>query len=278
MARPPAPNFETPVPQRRSEDFGSAMKGVILGNGEVLPTPGTDQLQRLLADSPAERVDLLRAAFRKAPPPVPLFDAEPFPKSDKLSTVLNKENEEPPSSSPLMALPSHPLPTDSSRRPRRPSSVMRLRTGTAPPSSFATWQHSPSDSRSPLTSIQTGEDAPDYPRAPSVPVLWDLTDEENLPSPFLRRLERINLNGTTAPPPMKPLTQVKSQVSLRPTAAGSSAGSSGGTSAGASSTRTSSIGKNTGTKAMRRASSVRLGQAPNEPALKEPSLKKAFKP
>ena len=276
MVRPPAPNFETPVPQRRSEDFGSAMKGVILGNGEVLPTPGTDQLQRLLADSPAERVDLLRAAFRKAPPPVPLFDAEPFPKSEKLSTVLDKENEEPSSSSPLMALPPR-LPADTSRRPRRPSSAMRLRTGTAPPSSFTTWQHSPSDSRSPLTSIQTGEDAPDYPRAPSVPALWDLTDEENLPSPFLRRLERINLNGTTVPPLMKPLTQVKSQVSLRPTAAGSSAGSSGGTSAGATSTRTS-IGKSGGTKAMRRASSVRLGQAPNEPALKDPALKKAFKP
>src|SRR5258706_6123964 len=261
MVRPPIPNFDTPVPQRRSEDFGSAMKGVILGNGEALPTPGTDQLQRLLADSPAERVDLLRAAFRKAPPPVPLFDAEPFPKSDKLSTVLDKENEEPPSSSPLMALLSRPLPAHGSRRPRRPSSAMRLRTGTAPPSSFATWQHSPSDSRSPLTSIQTGEDAPDYPRAPSVPPtreLWHLTDERNVQSPFLRRLERINLNGTAAPPPMKPLTQVKSQVSLRPTTAGSSAGSSGGTGASATSTR-ASTGK---IKGMRRASLVRACSTP----------------
>jgi hypothetical protein len=272
MVRPPIPNFETPVPQRRSEDFGSAMKGVILGNGEVLPTPGTDQLQRLLADSPAERVDLLRAAFRKPPPPVPLFDAEPFPKSDKLSTILDKENEEPASSSPLMALPTRPLPADGVRRPRRPSSAMRLRTGTAPPSSFTTWQHSPSDSRSPLSSIQTGEDAPDYPRAPSVPPLWDLKDEDNLPSPFLRRVERFNLNGTTAPAPMNALTPVRSQVSLRTAAAGSSSGSSGGTGASATATRTS-IGKSGATKAMRRASSVRLGQAPNEPA-----PKKAFKP
>jgi len=263
------PNFETPVPQRRSEDFGSAMKGVILGNGEALPTPGTDQLQRLLVDSPADRVDLLRVAFRKPPPPVPLFDTELFPKSDKSSTVLNKENEEPASSSPITALSTHPLPAEGVRRARRPSSAMRLRTGTAPPSSFSTWQPSPSDSRPPLSSIQAGEDAPDYPRAPSVP-LWDLNDEENLPSPFLRRVERINLNGTTAPP-MKPLTHPKSQVSLR-TVAGSSAGSSGGTGAGATSTRVS-IGKSGVIKAMRRASSVRLGQAPTEPA-----PKKAFKP
>jgi len=269
MVRPPIPNFETPVPQRRSEDFGSAMRGVILGNGEALPTPGTDQLQRLLADSPADRVDLLRAAFRKPPPPVPLFDAEPFPKSDKLSTVLDKENEEPPSSSPITALPTRPLPADGARRPRRPSSAMRLRTGTAPPSSFATWQNSPSDSRSPLSSIQTGEDVPDYPRAPSVPPLWDLKDEDNLPSPFLRRVERFNLNGTTAPPPMNALTPVKSQVSLRTAAAVSSSGSSGGTGASVTSTRLS-IGKS---KAMKRASSVRLGQASNEPA-----PKKAFKP
>lgn len=275
MSRPAIPNFEfeTPVPQRRSEDFGSAMKGVILGNGEVLPTPGADQLQRLLADSPAERVDLLRAAFKKPPPPVPLFDTEPFPRSDRLSTVLDKENEEPASSSPLMALPTRPLPADGARRPRRPSSVMRLRTGTAPPSSFTTWQNSPSDSRSPLISIQTADDAPDYPRAPSVPPLWDLTDEENLPSPFLRRIERINLNGTNPPPPMKHLTQVKSQVSLRPTGASSSAGSSGGTGTSATSTRTST-GKSAGTKAMRRASSVRLGQASNESA---PNPKKVFK-
>lgn len=272
MVRPPIPNFETPVPQRRSEDFGSAMKGVILGNGEVLPTPGTDQLQRLLVDSPADRVDLLRAAFKKPPPPAPLFDAEPFPKSDKLIIVLDKENEEPASFSPTMALPTRPLPGDGVRRPRRPSSAMRLRTGTAPPSSFTTWQHSPSDSRSPLSSIQTGEDAPDYPRAPSVPPLWDLKDEDNLPSPFLRRVERFNLNGTTALPPMKPLTPVKSQVSLRTaTTTGSSAGSSGGAGAGGTSTRTS-IGKS-GTKATRRASSVRLGQASNEAA-----PKKAFKP
>ena len=271
MVRPPIPNFDTPVPQRRSEDFGSAMRGVILGNGEVLPTPGTDQLQRLLVDSPAERVDLVSAAFKKPPPPVPLFDAEPPPKSDKLSTKLNKENEEPTSSSPLMALPTRPLPADGGRRPRRPSSAMRLRTGTAPPSSFPTWQPSPSDSRLPLSSIQTGEDAPDYPRAPSAPPLWDLTDEDNLPSPFLRRVERFNLNGTTTAQPMKPLTQVKSQVSLRTPAAGNSAGSSGGSSGAPSTTRTS-IGKS-GTKAMRRASSVRLGQAPNEPA-----PKKAFKP
>lgn len=271
MVRPPVPDFETPVPQRRSEDFGSAMKGVILANGEVLPTPGTDQLQRLLADSPAERVDLLHAAFRKPPPPAPLFDAEPFPKSDKLSTKLNKENEEPASSSPVMALPTRPLPADGVRRPRRPSSAMRLRTGTAPPSSFATWHHSPSDSRPPLSSIQTGEDAPDHPRAPSAPPLWDLTDEENLPSPFLRRVERINLNDTTAPLPMKPLTQTKSQISLRPTAAGNSAGSAGSGSS-ATTTRTST-GKSAGTKGMRRTSSVRLGQASNEPA-----PKKAFKP
>lgn len=248
------------------------MRGVILGNGEVLPTPGTDQLQRLLVDSPAERVDLVSAAFKKPPPPVPLFDAEPPPKSDRLSTKLNKENEEPTSSSPLMALPTRPLPADGGRRPRRPSSAMRLRTGTAPPSSFPTWQPSPSDSRPPLSSIQTGEDAPDYPRAPSAPPLWDLTDEDNLPSPFLRRVERFNLNGTTTAQPMKPLTQVKSQVSLRTPTAGNSAGSSGGSSGAPSTTRTS-IGKSGATKAMRRASSVRLGQAPNEPA-----PKKAFKP
>jgi len=272
MVRPPIPNFDTPVPQRRSEDFGSAMKGVILGNGEALPTPGTDQLQRLLADSPAERVDLVRTLFRKPPPPVPLFDAEPSPKSDKLSTKLNKENEEPASSSPLMALPTRALPADGGRRPRRPSSAMRLRTGTAPPSSFPPWQPSPSDSRPPLSSIQTGEDVPEYPRAPSAPPLWDLNDEEGLPSPFLRRVERININGTTAPPPMKPLTQVRSQVSLRTTAANNSAGSSGGSGSGATSTKPS-IGKSAGTKAMRRASSVRLGQASNES-----TPKKAFKP
>jgi hypothetical protein len=271
MVRPPAPNFETPAPQRRSEDFGSAMKGVILGNGEVLPTPGTDQLQRLLADSPAERIDLVRAAFKKPPPPAPLFNAEPSQSSDRSSAKLNKENEEPASSSPLMALPTRPLPADGGRRARRPSSAMRLRTGTAPPSSFLTWQSPPSESRLPLSSIQTGEDAPDYPRAPSAPPLWDLNDEEGLPSPFLRRVERIDLNGT-APPPMKPLTQVRSQVSLRTTAASNSAGSSGGSGPGATSTRTS-IGKSAGTKAMRRASSVRLSQVSNESA-----QKKAFKP
>jgi NIMA (never in mitosis gene a)-related kinase 2 len=249
------------------------MKGVILGNGEVLPTPGTDQLQRLLVDSPAERVDLVRIAFKKPPPPGPLFNAEPPRKSDKLSTKLNKENEEPASSSPITALPTRPLPADGVLRPRRPSSAMRLRTGTAPPSSFHTWQPSPSDPRQPLSSIQTGEDVPDHPRAPSEP-LWDLNDEENLPSPFLRRVERVNLNGTTAPPPMKPLTQVKSQVSLRTTGASNSAGSSGGSGSGGTSTRTS-IGKSAGTKVMRRASSVRLGQAPNEPA---PKKAKAFKP
>jgi hypothetical protein len=71
---------------------------------------------------------------------------------------------------------------------------------------------------------------------------------------------------------MKPLPQVRSQVSLRTPTAGNSAGSSGGSSGATSTTRTS-IGKSGATKGMRRASSVRLGQAPSEPA-----PKKAFKP
>src|ERR1700761_4964882 len=64
--------FETPGPKHVPMDIGgSAMKGVILADGQAVPTPAATQLRQLLTESPSKRVDLFHVLDTN--PPAPTF-------------------------------------------------------------------------------------------------------------------------------------------------------------------------------------------------------------
>jgi hypothetical protein len=221
--------LETPVyrrPLNDKLDFApSAMKGVVLtATGEPLATPAPGELAKLFVDSPKVGLD-----FSK------IFDkTSKFVSEDHDGQDTDDDEGPPPSpcirkSSPETGRPQSSASTSADQTPvtqsarqsrlRRPSLIQRLpaaKRSTVPssesdPSSLSTSSertmpltnnrppHPPdsvsANSSSSATSTSTTGPKVKVPHTDPLPQ-YDLSDEENLPSPFLKRVERERLPVT----------------------------------------------------------------------------------
>ncbi|KAG1731939.1 kinase-like domain-containing protein [Suillus lakei] len=189
--------LETPIsrPVKPVVPF-SAMKGVILTDtGEPLATPTPAQLTELFTKSPKVNIEFAK-----------IFD---FDEGAESSDAEDGEGDAdlPPSpskrerTSPEMAASASSardpniVPPTRLRKPSIRGSVRRAplrRTATLPasasdPTGFAS---SSRPSKSTTSRAESTDTCTTTKTAPPVPAEYDLSDEENLPSPFLKRIER----------------------------------------------------------------------------------------
>ncbi|KAG1732608.1 kinase-like domain-containing protein [Suillus occidentalis] len=188
--------LETPInrPVKPVVPF-SAMKGVILTDtGEPLATPTPAQFVKLFVKSPKVNIEFAK-----------IFD---FDEGAESSDAEGGEGDAdlPPSPSKRRTSPEMTASASSSRDPnvvpptrlRKPSirgSVRRAplrRTATLPASASdpTGFTSSSRPSKSTTSRTESTDVCTTTKAAPPVPVEYDLSDEENLPSPFLKRIER----------------------------------------------------------------------------------------
>ncbi|TFY66155.1 hypothetical protein EVG20_g4935 [Dentipellis fragilis] len=249
--------YETPINRNIGKapfPMASAMKGVILTEtGEPLSTPTPAELANLFVESPKNDHDL---GFAK------IFD---FDKED-VDSGDEGENKAPPAS-PLKQKAKAALATSKasgagdsqSARAAGPTRLRRpsIRSSSSRTNIHASSQASSSSSSSSSSSAKSqnndsGSNSAAAPRAATLPpTVWDLADEENLPSPFLKRIDRdriaggagaVSVSGTSANGPSG--TRVKRPSGgnlLRAVAAANSAAATSGRAknAGASGSATS---------------------------------------
>jgi hypothetical protein len=170
---------------------GSAMKGVILADGQAVPTPAATKLRELLTESPSKRVDLFHVLDSNPPPPA--FQGAFANGFDAIHE--EKENSPPEESPSLSSGSSSPTQERTPQpKPKRRSSA-RVKTERTLP----TWNQSTEDlAPSPAATL-----APPQPRgmqrAVSAPALWNPEDDDDLPSPFIKRVDRNAPKVSSAP-------------------------------------------------------------------------------
>ncbi|TFY79583.1 hypothetical protein EWM64_g4429 [Hericium alpestre] len=200
------PAYETPVNRNISKTafpVASAMKGVILTEtGEPLATPTPAEFANLFIETP-KASDLGFAkifnfdddsgdeAENKAPPPSPLKQkgrpgaVEQSAPASRSTASSDSQSQKPATGTRL-------------RRPSTLASRPNLRGNTAPTASSSTSSGEDSKSSSSAASSTTTE-RPQTTRSASAPApVWDLADEENLPSPFLKRIDREKVGAAAA--------------------------------------------------------------------------------
>ncbi|KAG8833129.1 G2-specific serine/threonine protein kinase [Serendipita sp. 400] len=200
--------FETPEqPAVVKDDGGSAMKGIILGDGQPMPTPVAAQLRQLLIDSPSKRVDLINVLDG------PLPSALPPSFQSALDAFDEKENSPPegfdgppsPSSSEAASSATDQNKTPQARAPKRLSST-RAKDGSTDPTQPAALLAVPSR-------LQGG-----MQRTSSAPAIWNgEEDDDDVPSPFLKRKDRAAVKVSSNAPvkTMSSLEKRLSQTGLR---------------------------------------------------------------
>ena len=167
-------NMATPVNRnvaRPLQDYMlSAMKGVVLTQtGQPLATPTPAELANLFVNSPKVGLDFAK-----------IFDFESEPEDDNSDS---DEEAVPPSPTvrerPLLA---------SVQRPSRKST---LPASASDPTGLISRVRTTKSTKAKSDGDSEGAAAPsNKPSIPVRPAVYDLSDEENLPSPFLRRVER----------------------------------------------------------------------------------------
>ncbi|KII88098.1 hypothetical protein PLICRDRAFT_41218 [Plicaturopsis crispa FD-325 SS-3] len=243
----PYPTIETPVNRAARKDFPlpSAMKGVVFtATGEALATPTPADLAHLF-ESPKPMLNFTK-----------IFDFDSEVTDDETASDVEDHHPKSPSKAerpkaerqnsttePTQS----DTPTGSTSRPptrmRRPSTRTSLhrpliRNGSLPSSasdpgalhpSSATNLAAASSAKGPSSSVpapsgtKTSATAP-FPRSSQPAAVYDLEDEENLPSPFLKKVEK----AMAPPPPAAAARPRKSAVaSLRATAVVNNAASRG---------------------------------------------------
>jgi hypothetical protein len=175
------------------------MKGVILADGQPVPTPMASQLRNLLTESPSKRVDLINVLDRN--PPIPTFQGF---NNDLEDSNDEKENAPPDGnsapSSPSSSPGSSPLSERTPQaKPKRRSSARPEGTIHANPSSESVGQRPRSALPQHLQGMQ---------RTMSAPAAWNTEDDDDIPSPFLKRVDR-NLVKASSAAPAKPLSLEK---------------------------------------------------------------------
>lgn len=186
----PFPPFATPASRHGNQlqNFPSAMKGVVMTNtGELLATPAPGELAKLFVESPKVGLNFTKIFEFASEEPLSDNDEDPSPppsptsRKDMKSCDI-KEN-------------SNPAPPTRIRRPSirtsRSSTLEKLPSSFSDPGSLSQPSptvkplphphlHHASTAPATLRPSQRNQNGPEY----------DLQDEENLPSPFLKRAER----------------------------------------------------------------------------------------
>ncbi|KAI0044449.1 kinase-like protein [Auriscalpium vulgare] len=204
--RRPFGSFETPA-NRPEPQFhfppASAMKGVILtATGQPLATPSPAELAHFFVPSPKSGLGFAQ-----------IFD---FDKDDDSADESESENRVPVARSPskrrgLTSTASAPALSGSSKPVEKPVPATRLRrpslrpSGKRPTADDASGQKSTPSSSSSTTGgggapEPTTSGRPQTSRSASAPAppVYDLADEENLPSPFLKRVDRERMGAPAA--------------------------------------------------------------------------------
>ncbi|KAG8805790.1 G2-specific serine/threonine protein kinase [Serendipita sp. 399] len=207
--------FETPEqPKAASDDGGSAMKGVILGDGQPMPTPVAAQLRQLLTDSPSKRIDLVNVLDRPLPSSLPPSFQGALGDFDEKENSPPEQLEGPPSPSSSSATSSI---ADQNKTPqakvRKRTSESRAKTG----STLSGWQ-------APTNAAEGTESAQPLPAVPSriqgmqrissAPVVWNgEEDDDDVPSPFLKRKDRSAVKVASNAPASRPTSSLEKRLS-----------------------------------------------------------------
>ncbi|KAG8851082.1 G2-specific serine/threonine protein kinase [Serendipita sp. 405] len=200
--------FETPEqPVVVKDDGGSAMKGIILGDGQPMPTPVAAQLRQLLIDSPSKRVDLINVLDGPLPSALPPSFQSALDAFDEKENSPPEGFDGPPSPSSSEAASSAPdqNKTPQARAPKRLSST-RAKDGSTDPTQPAALLAVPSR-------LQGG-----MQRTSSAPAIWNgEEDDDDVPSPFLKRKDRAAVKVSSNAPvkTMSSLEKRLSQTGLR---------------------------------------------------------------
>ncbi|PVF94603.1 hypothetical protein CPB86DRAFT_712872 [Serendipita vermifera] len=192
------------------------MKGVILADGQPVPTPMASQLRNLLTESPSKRVDLINVLDRN--PPIPTFQGF----TNELDDSNDEKENAPPDgnsapSSPSSSPGSSPLSERTPQaKPKRRSSVKPEGTLHANPSTDSLGHRPKSAVPQHLRGMQ---------RTASAPAVWNTEDDDDIPSPFLKRVDR-NMVKASSQAPAKALTLEKktSKSALKQDSNGATAG------------------------------------------------------
>ncbi|KAG1782443.1 kinase-like domain-containing protein [Suillus placidus] len=174
----------------------SAMKGVILTDtGEPLVTPTPAQLVKLFVKSPKVNIEFAKIFdFDEGAESSDAEDGEGY--ADLPTSPSKRERTSPEmTASASSSRDPNVVPPTRLRKPSIRGSVRRAplrRTATLPasasdPTGFASSSRA---SKSTTSRTESTDDCMTTKTAPAVPVEYDLSDEENLPSPFLKRIER----------------------------------------------------------------------------------------
>ncbi|KAG2349955.1 kinase-like protein [Suillus weaverae] len=174
----------------------SAMKGVILTDtGEPLVTPTPAQLVKLFVKSPKVNIEFAKIFdFDEGAESSDAEDGEGY--ADLPTSPSKRERTSPEmTASASSSRDPNVVPPSRLRKPSIRGSVRRAplrRTATLPasasdPTGFASTSRA---SKSTTSRTESTDDCMTTKTAPAVPVEYDLSDEENLPSPFLKRIER----------------------------------------------------------------------------------------
>lgn len=201
------PLFETPRAATRETPFAadlvppSAMKGVILtATGEPVATPTPAELAKLFVETPkvglnfAKIFDFDSDAESDGEPDEAGYESDSGP-----PPVVKREREQDDSDQENTP---HASPAVRPTRLRRPSiraSSVRPVLDAAPSASMRNKPARPPSSQSSKTTSSSASSSARPPSAQATPE-YDLSDEENLPSPFLRKTDRNTLARTASAP------------------------------------------------------------------------------
>jgi NIMA (never in mitosis gene a)-related kinase 2 len=211
------PVFETPISKNEAVEMPSAMKGVVLtSTGEALATPGPTEVAKLFLQTPKVNLNFSQ-----------IFDFDSETESDSVGEDGYETDTRPAALSTIVRAHSKPspelahddlesTPTQATVRPtrlRRPSISQRpslevLPSITAPTASTSSIGSGPAIAFSiqPKTGAKTRTRPPTSTglrsgsTTSSKAIEYDISDEENLPSPFLKRVDRERLTRTVSVP------------------------------------------------------------------------------
>lgn len=166
------------------------MKGVILADGQAIPTPAATQLRQLLTESPTKRVDLFHVLEKNPRPPT--FSQGVF--TNDFGSIREEKENSPPDPNEIPPSPSSEAsspPEERTPQPKlkRKSSTTRVKTERPPSTSRKEEGAAPISAKQPRG----------MHRAVSAPALWNPEDDDDLPSPFLKRTDRSATRVSAAP-------------------------------------------------------------------------------
>ena len=197
---------ETPVPRSAMplQEPHSAMKGVILtSTGEVLPTPSPADISKLFVATPRVTLNFTQIFDFDS-------DAEDSGQEDDKTDRGSETDTQPPCAksdtlksdlevTPTQATSASTMIASRTTRLRRPSIRSAGRKPSADGLKGQKASASASSSRRPRQPSPPIRKA-SAPPSSQPPAEYDLSDEENLPSPFLKKIDRERLTRTTSVP------------------------------------------------------------------------------